>query len=773
MRHLSILMFCVALVFGAASVSAADGRTVSGTVVDASGQPVAGARVSIPAGGTSRREAVTDRAGRFTLDGVSGVASVSVKLKGFQPVTADLGETQSEVRVVLEAAAVEDEITVLAPSPIPTRSTTATKTDTPLRDVPQSVTVIRREVIEQQTMRGMGDVVRYVPGVGMAQGEGNRDTPIFRGNSSTSDFFVDGIRDDTQYFRDLYNIERVEALKGPNAMIFGRGGVGGVLNRVTRQADWTPTRELTLQGGSWSDGRIEGDFGTVFGERAAARITGVYQDSGSYRHDVNYKRQGINPTVAFSLGANTMLRAGYEYFRDERTADRGISSFAGRPLAADASTFFGNADLSFSDTKVHALSSSIDHRFNERVTLTSRIGYANYDKFYQNVFPGSVDAAGQNVSLSGYNNATDRENLFSQTDFVVKQRTGRFGHTILAGVELGRQVTENFRNTGFFTSLGANVTSVMAPVGNPTTTLPVTFRQSASDANNHGVATIAAVYAQDQVVFSPHVQLVAGLRYDKFEVDFTNNRTGADFASSDGLVSPRLGLIYKPIEPVSIYASYSLSYLPRAGEQLSSLNLSNQSLDPEEFRNYEVGAKWDVARALEFTASVYRLDRGNVAVADPTNPALTHLVDGQRSEGVELSLAGNFTPAWSVIGAYAYQDGEIKQSLSATARAGARLAQLPEHSFSLWNKYDLTPMWGLGVGVVHRDEIFTSTDNTVTLPSFTRVDAAVFLTLSQRLRAQINVENLFDTDYYLNAHSNTNITPGSPRAVRLSWTTRF
>ena len=774
MRHFFILSFCIALAFGAESLLASDGRSIIGTVVDASGQPVAGARAAIRFDGGVQREVVTDRAGRFTFAGVSGAASVSVDLVGFQPVTVDLGEAQSEVRVVLETAAVEEEITVVAPlMPYPTRSTTATKTDTPLRDVPQSVTVIEREVIEEQTMRGMADVVRYVPGVGMAQGEGNRDTPVFRGNSSTSDFFVDGVRDDTQYFRDLYNVERVEALKGPNAMIFGRGGVGGVLNRVTRQANWMPARELTLQGGSWSDGRIEGDFGTVFGERAAARVTGVYQSSGSYREDVRYKRQGINPTFALALGGNTMVRAGYEYFHDQRTADRGISSFAGRPVASDASTFFGNAGLSVSDAKVHVLSASIDHRVSERVTLRNRTGYARYDKFYQNVFPGSVDAAGRNVSISAYNNATDRENAFTQTDLVVMQQTGRFGHTILAGVELGRQVTDNFRNTGYFTSLGANVTSVMAPISDPTTTLPLTFRQSASDADNHGVATIAAIYAQDQIVLSRHVQLVAGLRYDRFQVDFTNNRTDADFASSDGLVSPRLGVIYKPVDPVSIYASYSLSYLPRAGEQLSSLNLSNQSLDPEEFRNYEVGAKWDVARVLEFAASVYRLDRGNVAVPDPTNSGVTHLVDGQRSQGVEVSLAGSFTNAWSIIGAYAYQDGEITQSLSASARAGARLAQLPEHSFSLWNRYDLSPAWGAGLGVVHRGDVFTSTDNTVTLPSFTRVDAAVFFTLNERLRAQINVENLFDTDYYLYAHSNTNITPGSPRAVRLSWTTRF
>jgi catecholate siderophore receptor len=152
---------------------------------------------------------------------------------------------------------------------------------------------------------------------------------------------------------------------------------------------------------------------------------------------------------------------------------------------------------------------------------------------------------------------------------------------------------------------------------------------------------------------------------------------------------------------------------------------------------------------------------------------VTNLVDGQRTQGVEFSVGGNLTRAWSVVGAYAYQDGQITRSLSATAAAGARLAQLPEHSFALWNKYDLSPAWGFGLGAIHRGEVFTSTDNTVTVPGFTRVDAAVFYTISQRIRAQLNVENLFDTDYFASANSNTNITPGSPRALRLSWTTRF
>jgi catecholate siderophore receptor len=622
-------------------------------------------------------------------------------------------------------------------------------------------------------MASMADVVRYVPGIGMASGEGNRDAPIFRGNSSTSDFFVDGIRDDVQYFRDLYNVDRVEAMKGPNAMVFGRGGVGGVINRVMRKADFGTSRELTVQAGSWEDRRVTGDFGQAISDTVAARVAGMYEESASYRNGVNLERYGINPTMAFSLGSRTMLTTGYEFFHDERTADRGISSFAGRPVMTEASTFFGNPDLSKADVTVNSVFALVEHKFTPTVTLRNRVGYSSYDKFYQNVFPGSVDASGSNVSVSAYNNGTDRNNLFNQTDLVVTAQTGRFGHTILAGMELGRQITDNLRNTGYFTSLGANVTSVMVPLTNPTTSLPLTFRPSATDADNHGVATTTGIYVQDQMTLSEHVQVIAGLRYDDFKVDLRNNRTATDFSSSDGLVSPRLGLVLRPAEQLSFYTSYSLSYLPRAGEQLSSLSVSNQALEPEEFRNLEAGMKWDVTPSMAITTAVYQLDRGNVAVPDPTNPALSLLVDGQRTRGVEVDATGEINPWWSIIAAYAYQDGEITGSLSANAQAGARLAQLPKHSIALWNRFDLNNRWGAGLGVNHRTEVFTSTDNKVVLPGFTRVDAALYFSMTDNLGLQVNVENVFDTEYYAFAHSNTNITPGAPRALRVNWTTRF
>ncbi len=341
------------------------------------------------------------------------------------------------------------------------------------------------------------------------------------------------------------------------------------------------------------------------------------------------------------------------------------------------------------------------------------------------------------------------------------------------GAELGRQETDNFRQTGFFSSLGAGVTSFNAPLASPTISLPVEFRQNATDADNHGVTTVASAYVQDQIALSKRVEAVVGLRFDSFQASVRNNRTGADFASDDGLLSPRVGLIYKPASPLSLYSSYSLTYLPRAGEQLSSLSLTNQALDPEEYRNHEVGAKWDVVPSLSFTAALYRLDRGNVIVPDPADPTVSLLVDAQRTKGLELGVNGNITPAWSIAGGYAYQDGEITRAISATAQAGASLAQLPAHSLSLWNKYEFSPRVAAALGVIYRGDAFTSTDNLVVLPEWTRADAALYYNLTSKIRAQINIENLFDASYYLNAHSNTNISPGSPRAVRFALTTRF
>lgn len=472
------------------------------------------------------------------------------------------------------------------------------------------------------------------------------------------------------------------------------------------------------------------------------------------------------------LGPATTLRASYELFRDERTADRGVSSFAGRPLETGASRFFGDPDRSHARATVNLAGVTLEHAFTGSLELRSRWSYGEYDKFYQNVFPGAVDATGTRVNLQAYNNATERRNAFQQTDLVLTTG-GRVGHTVLIGVELGRQETDNFRNTGYFTSLGRDATSVLVPVASPTTSLPIEFRQSPTDADSHGVAAVAALYAQDQIAISSRFRAVLGLRADRFAVDLDNHRNGTRVSSEDNLFSPRVGLIFKPAAAMSLYGSYGLSYQPRAGDQLASLSLTNQALDPEEFRSYELGAKWELSTGLNVTAAVYRLERGNVAVPDPIQPSRSVLVDAQRTEGFELGVTGRLSRAWTVTGGYALQDGEITRSISSTAEAGASLAHLPRHSASIWNRYDVNSRWGAGLGVIYRGAAFASSDNRVTLPAYTRLDAAVYCNLNGAWRLQLNVENLGDIDYFVSANNNTNITPGSPRSFRAAVTARF
>jgi catecholate siderophore receptor len=654
-----------------------------------------------------------------------------------------------------------------------TRTGTATRTDTPLRDVPQSVTVTTQETIRDLDMRSLQDVLRYTPGAGYAQGEGNRDTPVLRGQATTASLFVDGLRDDVQYIRDLYNIERVEVLLGPNAMIFGRGGGGGVINRVTRQADWQDRREVRLQAGSFNQYRGSFDLGGAVTDSAAFRLLGVYEQADSYRDGVSLERHGINPVLAFRIGDGTVIRAGYEHFRDERVADRGVPSFNGRPVETGVSTFFGDPTRSPVRAEVNAFNLSAEHRFADGVTLRNAFRFADYDKSYQNVFPGAVAANGRTVNIAAYSHATQRQNLFNQTDLVLDLTTGPFRHTLLAGVELGRQWTDNQRLTGYFTSVGPNATSFAAPIASPRINVPVSFRPSASDANNSGTATTAAVYLQDQVQLLPGLQLIAGLRFDNFDVEVRNNRTGERLEQTDTTVSPRLGLVWRPVEPLSLYASYSNSYLPRAGEQLGSLTVTNRSLEPEGFTNTEVGAKWDVTPDLSVTAALFQLDRTNVAVADPNDATRSVLVDGTRTRGVELSARGRVTERWSALAGWAVQESEFTSAQSPTVPQGNTVPFVPRNTLSLWNRYEVSERVGAGLGVVHQSGYYAAADNRVRIPAFTRFDAALYVKVSEQVELQANFENIFRTKYYPVADNNNNIVPGAPFAARFALTTRF
>ena len=424
MRRAPWMVLLFSFLVSAASASDAPSQptelVIHGTVVDSSQAPIPGALVTATLDGDPGPvSATTDARGEFSLPLKSGQYSVRVHVDGFRDVEQRLAAGPASAvpaRFVLQVAGVREAVTVTAARgyQVPV-ITSATKTPTALLDVPQSVTVVTSELIKDQMMMSVGDVMRYVPGVMVHQGENNRDQVIIRGNSSSADFFVDGVRDDVQYYRDLYNLERVETLKGPNAMIFGRGGAGGVVNRVSREAGFRASREVSLQAGMFGNRRLTAGFNEPVNEKVALRLDGMFENSDSFRNFVGLERYGITPTATITAGPDTKVTLRYEFLKDTRTADRGITSFQGAPAAVAPDTFYGNPDLSDVRAQVNVASGLVEHRAG-RITIRNRTVAANYDRFYQNFVPGAATANQSLVALTTYNNATDRTNVFNQTD---------------------------------------------------------------------------------------------------------------------------------------------------------------------------------------------------------------------------------------------------------------------------------------------------------------------------------------------------------------------
>ena len=645
-------------------------------------------------------------------------------------------------------------------------TSTATRTRTDIKDVPQAISVISEKQIEDQQLRSIADLLYFVPGATPGTGEANRDQFTLRGNNSTADLFVDGIRDDVQYFRDLYNVERVEVLRGPNAMIFGRGGGGGVINRVTRRSSLTAFRDVAASADSWGGFRLTADVDQPLTAAAGVRINGMYENGESFRHHVELERYGINPTVGILVGSRTRFDLGVEHFHDKRTTDRGIPSDGDRPIEGFDRTFFGDPALSFAKADANLVNAAVQHELADGLTIRNRTLLGDYDKFYQNIYPNSavLPPDGTNpepgIRLGAYNSRNDRTNLLSQTDLIWESRMGGIDQTLLFGFELGRQKSRNQRVSG--TIAGGN----RVPLSDPTVDADVTFAPVASDANNRTKATIAAVYVQDQLRPADWLEIVAGLRFDSFKLDVEDLRgSGSRFGRTDELWSPRLGVILKPQPNLSLYASYSRSYLPQSGDQFGGLSLTTEALKPERFDNYEIGAKWEPVPGLLATAAIYQLDRTNTTAPNPDGSGTVVLTGAQRSRGLELGLERSISHRWQVSAGYAWQEAKITETTS-SAPAGRKVPLVPRHSFSLWNRYDVNARLGLGLGVIARTKSYASISNQVTLPGYARLDAAAFYQLTPRLELQVNVENLLGADYFPTAHNDNNIGPGAPRTAK-------
>ena len=649
-------------------------------------------------------------------------------------------------------------------------SRSSTRTETPLLDTPQAISVVTQDQIRDQNITSIAEAIRYVPGFNTQQGEGNRDQLTIRGNSTSADFFIDGARDDVQYYRDFYNIDRIEFLKGPNAMAFGRGGSGGLVNRISKVADDTQRRRLIASGGSFNNRRFEADLGDKVNNKLSVRLNTMYEKSGTFRKYGDLERYGFNPTATLKLDKATDIKFGYEHFGDQRFNDRGIPSSNGLAYKINPSnSFFGNPDENRAEARIDSAYATITHSFNPKLQLKNYTRYTQNSKFYQNVYAASAITSAGSLTLAAYNDEQERNNFTNQTDLTKKFETGSIRHTALIGSEIARQDSKVLRQSGFFNNTDATQT---VSISNPISSTPITYRTSGTDNYNSSKVRVYAAYLQDQVDINKYLQLTGGVRYDNFAIDLLNKRTNQNFQRTDHLISPRAGIVLKPQESVSIYTSYSVSYLPSAGDQFSNLSTSSASLKPEELKNYEIGSKWDVNPRLNLSAAVYQLDRTNTRASDPNNSGFFVLTGSSRTKGVEVAATGKITDKWQIIGGYANQDAVITSTTS-TAAAGKKVGLVPRDTFSLWNKYDFTNKWAVAIGGVNQSAQYASVDNGVKLKGFTRFDGAAYYKINPSYRVQLNIENIFDRQYIQTAHNNNNIQPGSIRAFKLSVVTDF
>lgn len=684
-----------------------------------------------------------------------------------------------------DADYVQDEVVVIGQY-LYADQVNALKTPTPIIDVPQSLTIVSAEDILNRGYDSVADIINYIPGVNNTQGEGHRDAIVFRGVRSTADFFVDGLRDDVQYYRSFYNLEQVEILRGPNALLFGRGGTGGILNRVTKKADideaFTGYQASVDTFGAFS-GQIDSNF--VVSDTAGIRINAYYESLENHRDFYDGDNYGINPTARFELSPATTLDLSYEYANHERFIDRGIPTGAnGEPVEAFEGIVFGDPELNTAEFEAHILRANLQHEFSDNLKGNFTVAYGDYDKLYQNFYASGYDQAGtpDRVTLDGYVDTTQRQRLSLAGNLVGEFETGSINHTVIAGAEYLDTSNDNDRfnarwssngftddNDTFLLTRPLNLSNGAGVNADGVTTVNNFFADGALNDRNESSVEVFSLFVQDQIEINQYLDIVLGARFDSFDQSTTDLRDLANPVSAnrtDEEISPRLGVIYKPQENISIYASYSEAFLPSSGEQFASTG----SLDPDRFEQAEIGLKWDFADSMSFTAAYFQNDQTTAE----RNPVTEEEFEarGLEIEGFELQLQGALTEKLFVTAGYSYLEGETDN--------GAELPrELPENTFSIWGSYDVTDKFGLGLGATYQDESFItdfdigSTGPHPTLPSYTRFDAAAYYDVSDDLRVQLNVENLTDETYFPTSHSTHQVTVGAPLSAKITISGRF
>ncbi len=665
----------------------------------------------------------------------------------------------------------------------PAASTAATKGSAPLRDIPQAVNVVPGQLLRDQGARSMEDALRNVPGVAMSHGDGQRDQVVIRGFSAIADQFVDGVRDDALYFRDLADIERIEVLKGPAAVLYGRGSSGGLINRVTKKPHWNRSGgEATLSLGSYELRRATADMNLVVNDSVALRLNAAVEDSGSYRDQQFVQRHNLAPSLALKLATDTKLLLQYTNAADKRLTDFGIPALDGRPVNVPVGAYYGSSNAAQDDTTTsgnQAFTATLNHRFNDAWSVRNITRWYDYELDRYNTLPGgTTDPATRTVGRMRAFILRDESGLFNQTDLTWRNQLGGLRQEWLMGMELGQQKKRSESVSG-----GADRVPLFNPQGRPAPTIPAANYNADNAIPSHTTQDTAALYWQNQITLAPQWKALVGVRYDVFDQDTRFERKLATLARTDKKFSPRVGLVWQPSEAVSYYVSYSKSFQPSA--ESFALSSSNTDNAPEITENKEIGVKLDLMDGqLNLTGALFNLERSNIKNTDPSNPTRQINVGVQRTNGLELTLNGRLPGRWDVSAGYAFLDGRMVKSLARVTSMqlptqsvvvqGKVAALTPRNSAFLWAMKDLDHGLRVGGGLQYVGARFTSVSNLVTLPAYTTLDAALQYTLGA-WGLDVNLKNLTNRKYYVSSHgSNDNlILPGSPRALQVTLRRQF
>ena len=644
------------------------------------------------------------------------------------------------------------------------------KSSLEIKDIPRSISVMSAEQIKAQGLKSIGDVIDYTPGVINSQGEGHRDAPVIRGVRTTQDLYRDGIRDDVQYYRPLYNVERVEVLRGPDALTSGFGGAYGMINRVTKEGligeDFT---EISGSVDSFGEFGIQLDRNVQIDKNTAFRLNMFGEDLANHRDFYYGNSFGANPTLKYDLGNGSTVDLSYEYLNQERFIDRGIPTGAdGYPVQSLKDIVFGDPTENYSTHEAHILKAIYEHKLSESLKGRFTAAYSDHDKLYQNFYASAYDAAANTVTLDGYVDTTKRKTSTFQYELIGELETGSFVHNWIAGLEYLDVSNDNDRFNAAWSdnnNSDKDVFSINRPINlkrgvgvNASNNTTVNNYRADQADDTFADVNVLSFYINDEIALTDSLDLILGARFDKMDVDVSG---GGPVSDSDDTISPKVGLIFDVTDAISVYASYSETFTPKAKDQYAKLNSNADKTDPDTFENTEFGLRYDLPVGLSFSAAYFEVEKN----APTYVSALTTTMSTSEISGFEFQLSGNLTSSWFISAGYT--------NLDAHASDGDRLKETPENAFSIWNNFTVSDRLALNLGIINQGESYIKEGGTQKLPEYTRVDAGASYALSENTSIQLNIENLTDELYFPHAHGDHQASVGAPINAMLSITSKF